>query len=67
MSGLMFKVERAKVLELAQKGLTLSAICGRMGWGQDRTRRTLERAIERGELPPDTLQRCGVKSKKKKA
>jgi hypothetical protein len=59
----MFEAEKAKVLDLARKGVTLAAIRDRVGWRQDRTRRAIERAIERGELPADTLDRCGVKRK----
>jgi hypothetical protein len=62
----MYEAEKARVLDLARKGIKMPAIRERVGWNQDRLRRAIERAEQRGEVPPGTLARCCVSPRIKK-
>jgi len=48
---------RERVLELAKRGNTVRQVADRLGLSYDLVRRQVERAEERGDLPPGTLDR----------
>jgi hypothetical protein len=62
----MFEAEKRRVLELARQGIKMTAIRERVGWNQDRVRRTIERAEQRGDVPVGTLDRCCLLKRAKK-
>lgn len=61
----MSETERERALALARTGTRIEHIASRLGFNYQRMWRCLQRAQERGELPPGNVERLGNGAPKK--